>query len=505
MGIGSSNLGDAILFPAPAASYDAQLPGLLWIEEDFPPLAPRGSLSPEEAAELEAVHRHSRAHQRLFPAFFISAPGGESQCTILYWHGNSCDLGQIYEELDVLSKFLNAHVLAIEFPGYGLAPPLNGPGPEDLAAAAIGAEGSSADEAAVRRTASGLSKNKMGDLINKWSRSAFNFLAWLGVTPSNVLCFGRSIGTGPASYLAAALAEQNIHVGGVVLHAPYITVHKIVQEYASLGTWLISNHWSNAANLEKMAVASCPLLIVHGLDDEVIPTSHGRRLFETYQSEKKEGFFPADSSHNRYYIIDDLGKPMEAFLRDKSLVTGAPAVRVEIPAYVRAPPQWQLQSQRAGVAPLVCEADSASFVADAAISALPSSPASPEAAEAREALAEFASPAREAALQAAQGGSAVVAATAHAVDRSNSALGNLIASATGSKGGQWNVGISHPPRASEASEEKRRDGAGGAEGNAPHFSQMIESGIFSRGSLEEIMGEALREVNRDGAGNAQTP
>lgn len=31
--------------------------------------------------------------------------------------GNSCDLGQIYEELDILSKYLNCHILAIEFPG----------------------------------------------------------------------------------------------------------------------------------------------------------------------------------------------------------------------------------------------------------------------------------------------------------------------------------------------------------------------------------------------------
>lgn len=39
------------------------------------------------------------------------------------------------------------------------------------------------------------------------------------------LCFS----VGPASCLAASLAEENILVGGVVLHAPYITVHKIVQ------------------------------------------------------------------------------------------------------------------------------------------------------------------------------------------------------------------------------------------------------------------------------------
>ena len=104
----------------------------------------------------------------------------------------------------------------------------------------------------------------MSDTINKWSRSAFNLLIWLGVPASNIICFGRSIGTGqqssssssccccccsccgletdevcvadslavrvagPAAHLAATLHSEGIDVGGVVLHAPYISVHKIV-------------------------------------------------------------------------------------------------------------------------------------------------------------------------------------------------------------------------------------------------------------------------------------
>ncbi|PFH33266.1 hydrolase [Besnoitia besnoiti] len=506
MGIGPSSLGDAILFPAPASSYDGDLPGLLWIEEDFSPLPPVGQLSAVQAAEQEKAHRISRGKQRLFPAFFIEAPGGESNSVILYWHGNSCDLGQIYEELDVLSKFLNAHVLAIEFPGYGLAPPLNGSTPEDLAAAASAAalSGGTPDEAslaALKRTASAprSEKNKMGELINKWSRSAFNFLLWIGFKPANVICFGRSIGTGPASYLAAALAEENIHVGGVVLHAPYITVHKIVQEYASLGTWLITNHWSNASNLEKMGASSCPLLIIHGVDDEVIPTDHGRQLFETYKGEKKDGFFPTDSSHNSYYIIDDLGKPMEVFLKEKSLALAAPSVRATIPAYMRLPPVWQFQPEQFAAAGAAAPSQASTAASATAAARAGVSETALDAQSAAMVQASLGTgvcgKAPEAATRTAQGAPGSVAAAAvHAVERSNSVLGNLIAGATGSKGGQWDVGLSHAPKELEKAE------AGGlcaGSTRTSHFSRMIESGIFSRGSLEEIMGEALREVNRE--------
>ena len=83
--------------------------------------------------------------------------------------------------MEVLSGFLECHCLAIEFPGYGLAAPAN---PAAAAATSIPAGNN------IRARVS------MSDTINKWSRAAFNFLTWVGVPPSNIICFGRSIGTG---------------------------------------------------------------------------------------------------------------------------------------------------------------------------------------------------------------------------------------------------------------------------------------------------------------------
>ena len=53
---------------------------------------------------------------------------------------------------------------------------------------------------------------------------------------------------------------------------------------------------------------STPLLIIHGEDDEIIPLQHGQQLLQQYDSQFKQGFFPSDSSHNAYYVIDVCSK-----------------------------------------------------------------------------------------------------------------------------------------------------------------------------------------------------
>ena len=47
---------------------------------------------------------------------------GGSQKLLLYFHGNAEDLGLAWEILDHLRSSLKIHVLAMEYPGYGIYP-----------------------------------------------------------------------------------------------------------------------------------------------------------------------------------------------------------------------------------------------------------------------------------------------------------------------------------------------------------------------------------------------
>lgn len=41
---------------------------------------------------------------------------------------------------------------------------------------------------------------------------------------------GRSLGTGPSCYLAATKAEEGVRSAGLILHAPFLSICRIVIE-----------------------------------------------------------------------------------------------------------------------------------------------------------------------------------------------------------------------------------------------------------------------------------
>lgn len=326
-------MGNMILFPAPTPTYtwcsEVLKPHLVWIPEHLAdvqlrPLALKrreqqkrdcNSCAPIiPSFQKDEVARSSRR----FPGLWF---GGYHRHTLLYFHGNSTDLGDIYDELMVLTRFLECNCLAIEYPGYGVCSSI-------------------------------LIDPK---LINTWGNAAVRWLVELGVAPESIIPFGRSIGTGPAAVVAATMVKTGLQPGGLILHSPFLSIHKIVAHYSYFGTWVISNHWDTESCLSQLR-PSTPLLIIHGVNDEVIPVTHGRQLLDSYavHPSLKDGFFPADSPHNAYLIIEDLGIPIKSFLRIKSLSRNNHRKEIIIPrsdcvvpaAYrvARAPPRSLSQS-----------------------------------------------------------------------------------------------------------------------------------------------------------------
>jgi len=47
--------------------------------------------------------------------------GGSSKL-LIYFHGNAEDVGLAFELLDYIRSLLKVHVLAVEYPGYGVYP-----------------------------------------------------------------------------------------------------------------------------------------------------------------------------------------------------------------------------------------------------------------------------------------------------------------------------------------------------------------------------------------------
>ena len=111
-----------------------------------------------------------------------------------------------------------------------------------------------------------------------------------GLSPSQIVFFGRSLG----GSIAAWLAKDN-RPRAVIVESAFTSVGDIgSQLYPYLPVRMLSRFDYNT--LEYLSQVRSPVLIVHSQDDELIPFNHGLRLFEA-ANEPKE-FLEITGTHN---------------------------------------------------------------------------------------------------------------------------------------------------------------------------------------------------------------
>eukprot|EP00549_Striatella_unipunctata_P001902 CAMPEP_0118674474 /NCGR_PEP_ID=MMETSP0800-20121206/907_1 /TAXON_ID=210618 ORGANISM="Striatella unipunctata, Strain CCMP2910" /NCGR_SAMPLE_ID=MMETSP0800 /ASSEMBLY_ACC=CAM_ASM_000638 /LENGTH=291 /DNA_ID=CAMNT_0006569671 /DNA_START=155 /DNA_END=1030 /DNA_ORIENTATION=+ len=191
-------------------------------------------------------------------------------CTILYSHGNAEDLGMIYDFLSGLSRALNANIVAYDYTGYGL--------------------GVWNKYNIVEDHISPSEENAYADID-----AAYEYLK-----SDPVLCrvpliiYGRSLGSGPSCYLAQRLEKENDELlQGLVLHAPFTSVYRVVLDF---GVTLRGDMFPNS---ERLSDIWCPVFILHGTRDKIVPCSHGKTLFSKLNAKSRYAPFWAEGmGHN---------------------------------------------------------------------------------------------------------------------------------------------------------------------------------------------------------------
>jgi pimeloyl-ACP methyl ester carboxylesterase len=120
-----------------------------------------------------------------------------SQITLLYSHANAEDLGIMFGWLKCLARRLNVNVLAYDYTGYGES------------------DGEPSEEACY------------ADI-----EAAYDYLVNdRKLEPSQIILYGRSVGSGPATYLASKLSIEGVQVGGLVLECPFKSVYRVVADF----------------------------------------------------------------------------------------------------------------------------------------------------------------------------------------------------------------------------------------------------------------------------------
>ena len=101
------------------------------------------------------------------------------------------------------------------------------------------------------------------------------------VAPSEIIVFGRSLGGAVGAWLA-----QNHTPKALIIESTFTSVRDFGAElYPCFPVRLLSRFDYNAT--DYLHQVNCPVLVVHSRDDEIIPFSHGRQLFEAANEPKE--------------------------------------------------------------------------------------------------------------------------------------------------------------------------------------------------------------------------
>ena len=171
----------------------------------------------------------------------LHLPNPQAAVTLLYAHGNAEDLGQLAPWLEEIRRAGFA-VVGFDYRGYGMS--TGGP---------PSATGAVHDMEAVYRYV----------------------VDTLRVAPSRIVLYGRSVGSGPATDLAA-----RVPVGGLVVESAFVSAFRVLTRIPLLP-------FDRFPNLRHIRQVRAPVLVIHGTEDEVIPVSHGRRLYEAAVAPKQ--------------------------------------------------------------------------------------------------------------------------------------------------------------------------------------------------------------------------
>lgn len=224
----------------------------------YPGMGRELMLSPQSyGLRYEAVELQTADGETL-QAWWV--PAENARGVVLFFHGNA---GNISHRLDYLLMFnrLRYTTLILDYRGYGKS------------------TGSPSEEGTYRD-----------------AEAAWEYLRHARLTqPRDVVIAGESLGGAVGTWLAAKVNPR-----AVLLFSTFTSVNDLgAQVYWFLPVRLLSRIGYD--NLENLKRIQAPVFIAHSRDDDVVPYSHGRKLFEAAREPK--AFLEMQGGHNDGFIF----------------------------------------------------------------------------------------------------------------------------------------------------------------------------------------------------------
>lgn len=174
------------------------------------------------------------------PAIFVDRSTPQ---VLLYTHGNAEDLGEIACYVNHMADAVGVSVFAVEYPGYSIS------------------EATAPSEAGCYEAVD----------------AAFKHLTEDRKMPvSSIVPFGRSLGSGPAVYIAA----HQPGIQGMILQSPLESGARAVLNKVVGYMGYLVDPFKNYVRIERVEAVTC---IMHGTHDNVVPCRNGRALYASLE------------------------------------------------------------------------------------------------------------------------------------------------------------------------------------------------------------------------------
>jgi uncharacterized protein len=167
------------------------------------------------------------------------------------------------------------------------------------------------------------------DGVHKDADAALEKLFSLPETdPDRVVVLGQSLGGSIAVYTVARSPHKD-RIRALVVESAFSSYRRIAREkldsfwltwpFQYPLSWTVSDSYSAEKWIGQ--VSPVPVLILHGMDDPVVPTHHGRMLFEAAR-EPKQLWLTTTPGHIMSFADGKVRSQLTAFLRTALTVTG---------------------------------------------------------------------------------------------------------------------------------------------------------------------------------------
>lgn len=206
--------------------------------------------------------------------WYLPRPGSDR--VLLFFHGNGGNISHRQASLEIFHR-LGLNQLIIDYRGYGVS------------------EG--------RPTEPGLYRD---------ARAAWEHLVEeRGLTPDRIVLFGRSLGGAVAANLAA-----EVRPGALILESTFSSARDLTRALYPLLSWLIVRRYK-LDTVARLAEVSCPVLVLHSPDDEIVPYTLGRRVYDAAGPPKAFQMLRGD--HNGGFLLSqpDYERSLAGFLSDR--------------------------------------------------------------------------------------------------------------------------------------------------------------------------------------------